>query len=127
MTGQSGSRIAAKILCRYVHSTAMASNLPIPQPPSTPSPPPDIQEDRLAPELPYDPKALSPMPNLAQSERGRGDMAGMAPTSPRSPTFGSFTSLGPDSNTISETVNANPFNFQPMALAKTPVMKSVRL
>jgi hypothetical protein len=101
----------------------MASTLPIPEPPRTPSPLSDnnSQEGNLPPmQQQYDPDALSPMPSFAQGQRAKGeDMA--VPATPTSPTHGSHGSIG------SGTVDSNPFNFQPMALAKTPIMKSVCL
>ncbi|PCG94011.1 Cation efflux protein [Penicillium occitanis (nom. inval.)] len=101
---------------------ASSSSLPIPLPPQTPSPPPDNPDQRsLAPEPQYDPNALSPMHGIMQNERLKEDIANMGPTSPTSPSFGSFSSHGSNANAGSD---PNPFNFQPMALAKSPVMKS---
>lgn len=95
----------------------------IPLPPQTPSPPPDsLDQHSLAAEPQYDPKALSPMHGIMQNERLKGDMANMGPTSPTSPSFGSFSSHASNTNAG---LDHNPFNFQPMALAKSPVMKSV--
>lgn len=101
------------------------ATLPIPLPPQTPSPPPDSQDQRrLAVEPEYDPKALSPMHGIMQNGRSKEDTANMGPTSPTSPSFGSFSNHASNVNAGSD---HNPFNFQPMALAKSPVIKSVRL
>ena len=62
------------------------------------------------------------MHGIMQNERLKGDMANMGPTSPTSPSFGSFSNHASNTNAGSD---PNPFNFQPMALAKSPVMKSV--
>ncbi|RAO70478.1 uncharacterized protein BHQ10_006490 [Talaromyces amestolkiae] len=106
-----------------LEAMASSTTLQIPLPPQTPSPPPDnLDQHSLAAEPQYDPKALSPMHGMKQNERLKGDMANMGPTSPTSPSFGSFSSHVSNTNAGSD---HNPFNFQPMALAKSPVMKSV--
>lgn len=91
----------------------MATSMPIPQPPRTPTPPPDnnahgpTTESHYHTPIAFDPKSLSPH-----------IVDGM--DSSRTSYFSPGT---PDQKTGLE-----PFNFEPAALSKSPVaVKSVRL
>lgn len=119
----------------------MAISTPIPAPPRTPTPPPDDGPsamtglgldgigDLLSPTNDgYDPCSLAPMSeNFSASRYGTSPpKASSGPLSPASPNslYGSFSSDGNGANGGPD--GKNPFNFQPMSLAKSPVMKSVR-
>lgn len=104
----------------------MASNMPLPVPPRTPTPPPD------------DPPSASVIPS---QELGRDTLSPLVESfaSPRnpsasedpdrlSPTKASFN-LSVDAaqpNGQSDNVSSGPFNFQTTTMAKSPVVKSVR-
>lgn len=85
----------------------MANTMPIPLPPRTPTPPPDEPSSPL--RLPaFDPEALVDNNSLSPHPIERDYM--MSPTTPER-----------------SSANGNgPFNFQPAAMAKSPVIKSVR-
>lgn len=92
----------------------MASKLPIPQPPRTPTPPPDDSPVLIdAGEIPHDPTSLSP--RVLQNGPPSGRLFAFD-VSPVSPTFPS---------SLSSDGTAGPFNFQPTTMAKSPVIKSV--
>lgn len=110
----------------------MASNMPLPIPPRTPTPPSDDATSQYATQLdevPVDRDALSPLkdtfPKSATFESGSQDRL--------SPTKASFN-LDPRSadpttamqNGSSDTTPAGPFNFNTTVMAKGPVVKSVR-
>ncbi|KAH8704069.1 cation efflux family protein family [Talaromyces proteolyticus] len=100
----------------------MASSLPIPEPPRTPTPPPEDQDFNAPAHQLFNPDALSPMHNRTQLERSGGNtMNSSQPASPMSPTFGSASG---DGNNGNASLDPGPFNFQPTVLAKTPVAKS---
>lgn len=98
----------------------MASSLPIPAPPRTPTPPPDEQQSYQPADQLFNPNALSPMAPISAIEHTRE--SSMNPSSPMSPTFPSASS---DGQANVKTDDPNPFNFQPTVLAKSPVVKSV--
>ncbi|KAL1988955.1 hypothetical protein VTN96DRAFT_6944 [Rasamsonia emersonii] len=102
----------------------MASSLPIPQPPRTPTPPPDDSPvlDNAPSEPSFDPNSLSPMVDRMSPAAGSPETGGMNP--PKSPTFGSTSGDSPASGSSSGNGEPNPFNFQPTVLAKGPVLKS---
>ena len=120
----------------------MASDLPIPIPPRTPTPPtPAIEEqdttglrlDGLSQAQPaqvtFDPNSLSPMSETFQFGSMNSTMAlSSNPLSPAS-TNSIYSSMSLDSagnpKTGSSEEDSGPFNFQPAALAKTPVAVSV--
>lgn len=111
----------------------MASQLPIPAPPRTPTPPPDesspskgfgplgLRIDGICHanvnEPLYDPRSLSPADPNAHFGPMSTNMA--SPVSPSS--IYSTNSWDGGKSDVS-----NPFNFQTAALAKSPVVKSVR-
>lgn len=111
----------------------MASNMPLPIPPRTPTPPSDDATGQYATHLdsgvPIDRDSLSPLkdtfPRSATLESGSQDRL--------SPTKASFN-LDPRSadpttamqNGASDTTPAGPFNFNTTVMAKGPVVKSVR-
>ncbi|MCJ1250834.1 Endoplasmic reticulum zinc transporter [Trapelia coarctata] len=116
----------------------MAISTPIPALPRTPTPPPDDGPsaltglgldgigDLLSPTNDgYDPRSLSPMSeNFSATRYGTSPPKAFAgPLSPASPNsmYGSFSA---ESNGSGSQNGKNPFNFQPMSLAKSPVMKS---
>lgn len=121
----------------------MAITNPIPAPPRTPTPPPDDGPsemrglgldgigDLLSPTNDgYDPHALSPMSeNFAAGRYGSSPPKSLSgrPLGPASPNS-LYSSISADSNGTSGSQDGkNPFNFQPMSLAKSPVMKSVSI
>ncbi|KAF7718904.1 Cation efflux family protein [Penicillium ucsense] len=109
----------------------MASNLPLPIPPRTPTPPPDEAHDHHASlintAVPMDRDALSPLresfPRTMPLDAGTSDRW--------SPTKSAFT-LSPGradngtsaDNGPSEPSSASPFNFNTTVMAKGPVVKS---
>lgn len=131
----------------------MASHLPIPAPPRTPTPPSDdgqptgdqIKGLGLEEYLPsparstFDPNSLSPMDENYHSGRRYGATArglttnplGMSPMTDSSSLFSAFSiesSSGSQPNTgalVEMTDGKGMFNFQPTSLAKTSVSKSV--
>ena len=122
----------------------MASSLPIPAPPRTPTPPLDDQPagENLAglgldgflnspAQSVFDPQSLSPMDEHFPGSR-YGSIAGTSPN-PLSPADSvslyspmSVDSAGSQGNTLMENGKGG-FSFQPTTLAKSPVSKSVRL
>src|SRR5947207_3186789 len=111
----------------------MASGLPLPVPPRTPSPPPedhytaglDLYGDQTVhTDLVYDPNALSPIGGAY--DPGFNSIASNIGASPMSSnmmkTVDSFDVGGTSSRPHS---SGNPFNFQTTTLSKSPVMKSV--
>jgi hypothetical protein len=108
---------------------AMASNLPIPRPPRTPTPPPDDpksvtdSQPQRGLAVSYDKDTLSPMvDNFSQNESNEEDRDRLSPTRSSfklSPTDGAVQSGASDNG------SAGPFNFQTTSMAKGPVMKSV--
>lgn len=110
----------------------MASNMPLPIPPRTPTPPSDDATDQYATQVdavPIDRDSLSPLkdtfPKSATLESGSQDRL-----SPTKPSF----NLDPRSadpttamqNGSSDSTPAGPFNFNTTVMAKGPVVKSVR-
>ncbi|GFF29873.1 probable zinc transporter zrg17 [Aspergillus udagawae] len=106
----------------------MASNLPIPRPPRTPTPPLDDPtsvtdgQPQRGFAVSYDKDGLSPMvDNFSQNGLNVGDRDRLSPTRSSfkpSPTDGSVQ------NGASGNGSAGPFNFQTITMAKGPVMKS---
>lgn len=132
----------------------MASHLPIPAPPRTPTPPPDdgqpgdqiyglgLEEYLTFPaRSTFDPNTLSPMDENYQSGRRYGANArgltanplGMSPMTDSSSLYSAFSiesSSASQPNTgalVEKTDGKGMFNFQPTSLAKSPVSKSVCL
>ena len=126
---------------------AMASNLPIPAPPRTPTPPPDDEEHENYSRISldgfanspvkgiFDPSCLSPMDENFPLSR-RGSTPAFPPPSsanPLSPTDTnsssqyspmSLDSAGSQGSTLTEN-GKGIFKFQPTSLATSPVTKSV--
>ncbi|GIK04485.1 endoplasmic reticulum zinc transporter [Aspergillus viridinutans] len=109
----------------------MASKLPIPRPPRTPTPPSDDPtsvtdgQPRRGFAVSYDKDALSPLSpmvdNFSQNGSNVEDRDRLSPTRSSfklSPTDGSVQSGASDHG------SAGPFNFQTTTMAKGPVMKS---
>ena len=117
----------------------MASELPIPAPPRTPTPPPEDEHQGTAGlgldgvltspvKVAFDPNALSPMKESFLGGRyGSISSNSLSPASPNS--FYSAMSLdsmgGQSSGSMED--GRGPFNFQPMSLSKSPVTKSVSI
>ncbi|KAF4207167.1 hypothetical protein CNMCM8927_003738 [Aspergillus lentulus] len=106
----------------------MASNLPIPRPPRTPTPPSDDLtsvtdgQPQRGFAATYDKDTLSPMvDHFSQNGPNVEDRDRLSPTRSSfklSPTDGSAQSGASDNG------SAGPFNFQTTTMAKGPVMKS---
>ena len=130
----------------------MASHLPIPAPPRTPTPPPEddhLPGERLSglglegflispARSTFDPRSLSPMDeNFSPGRRYGGSMAtngGLLSSNPLSPTDTNslYSAMSIESSPGSHPGNASiensgkgMFNFQPTVLAQSPVSKSV--
>lgn len=104
----------------------MASNMPLPVPPRTPTPPPDDPPGASAiPSQNLGRDTLSPLVESFAPSRNPS-----IPEDPSrlSPTKASFN-LSVDAaqpNDQSDNVSSGPFNFQTTSMAKSPVVKSVR-
>ena len=112
---------------------AMASNLPLPIPPRTPTPPSDEVRDHYAPQfnsgVAVDRDALSPLrdtfPRSVSLDPGNPDR--LSPTRSSfglSPGSADTTPIAQDGSNDSSA--AGPFNFNTTVMAKGPVVKSVR-
>src|SRR2546423_7204925 len=128
---------SSKHSCSPCWHDMAASLLPIPQPPRTPTPPMDEQEsnglglDGVGGATPgrvtYNPQNLSPgRPDSSSSYYAGGFSAPLglsnndalySPLTPRNRS---------DSQSVRSDDGSGPFNFEPAALAKSPVVKSVR-
>ena len=119
----------------------MASSLPLPVPPRTPTPPPEDLEAiaqghaYIPPPSPFsdsfDPNALSPRKENFSSHYAHMSSTIPSPDFPLSATStnslysrGTLDSAGTYTNVP---IDAGPFNFQPTPISKTPVTKSVRI
>lgn len=108
----------------------MASNMPLPIPPRTPTPPADDSSYNAFtnPRVTVDRDALSPLretsPQSFSLESGSRDHL--------SPTKASFNlnpgpaESTPEQNGSTDSTPAGPFNFNTTVMAKNPVVKSVR-
>ncbi|OXV11096.1 hypothetical protein Egran_01142 [Elaphomyces granulatus] len=97
----------------------MATNLPIPRPPRTPTPPPDDETD-IPSELSYNPNGLFPDTHTGFYPRELANFQGSW-----SPTRATFNSMSPGYiQTGSSENGTGPFNFKPTVLSKSPVVKS---
>lgn len=120
-----------KCVCKAI---VMASSLPLPIPPRTPTPPSDEASDHYAAQMPsrvaIDRDALSPLrdtfPRTMPLDSGNPDRL--------SPTRSSFTLSSSPTDTApavqngsSDSTAAGPFNFNTTVMAKGPVVKSVCL
>ena len=132
----------------------MASHLPIPAPPRTPTPPPDdspslgdqihglgLEGWLISPaRSTFDPNSLSPMDENYHSGRRYGAATRGLTTNPLSMSSMSDSSSLYSASSIDSASGSQPntgallektdgkgmFNFQPTSLAKSPVSKSVR-
>lgn len=104
----------------------MASQLPIPQPPRTPTPPPDdfTEQNIVSSREAFDSNALSPMMSSTKEPGGLAAHGDQNTLSPTTPAIVSFPVDAMDNGTLG-TAERNPFNFQPTVLAKSSGMKSV--
>lgn len=104
----------------------MASDLPIPRPPRTPTPPPDDPpaRDDVASQPSYDPNSLSPMMEPLPHQDGAA--AGGTNTSTPADSVSVDTPAQTQNSSTGDATAAGPFNFKPTVLAKGPVVKSVR-
>jgi hypothetical protein len=105
---------------------SMASKMPIPQPPRTPTPPPDDfpEQNIVSSQAAFNSHEFLPtMVSTKQPSElaAHGDLNMLSPTSPAT---GSFTEDIMHNGT-SGPAQPNPFNFQPTVLAKSSGMKSV--
>lgn len=108
----------------------MASNLPIPIPPRTPTPPPDDP-----PEAPVPSEAafyeqqnisrLSPLVDTFPPPRNPSDAGSRGRLSPTKSSFGPSPVEAAAQNGSYDN-GSGPFNFNTVTLAKSPVGKSVR-
>jgi hypothetical protein len=106
----------------------MASNLPIPIPPRTPTPPADDQyASTINSGISISRDSLSPL--KASFPKGIMDAESRDHLSPTRSSFNLATSPEgaetPIQNGSSETTPAGPFNFDTAVMAKSPVIKSV--
>jgi len=105
----------------------MATTMPIPLPPRTPTPPPDEPSPQRQPT--FDPVALSAVPfnsnalspHHLEPEYMASSSVYMAPMTPEKQTATAMGSVSGEGGQA-----GGPFNFQPATLAKSPVIKSVR-
>lgn len=113
----------------------MASYLPIPAPPRTPTPPTPIPEEAqeslngnsrtLNYTITYDPNALSPMSEGFPAHFGSMNSALASPASVASSTLlSNGSSLNSDGRMAPPTTKG-PFNFQTQTISAAPIAKSV--
>ncbi|PLB43669.1 cation efflux family protein family [Aspergillus steynii IBT 23096] len=105
----------------------MASNLPIPLPPRTPTPP--VDDPPSAPNHGSNPGALdqdslSPLVDTFAQSRSGPETGGLKHLSPTRPTFNLSPSDSSVQNGQSDPDPPGPFNFQTATMAKSPVIKS---
>ncbi|KAL4956719.1 cation efflux family-domain-containing protein [Aspergillus filifer] len=99
----------------------MASNLPLPIPPRTPTPPPDEPRSAVMPSQAVDRDTLSPLvENFTFPPHSPSDADGNR----LSPTRGSFSLSTDAAQQDGQSDNVSPFNFQTTTMAKSPVVKS---
>lgn len=110
----------------------MASNLPLPIPPRTPTPLSDDATDQYAPRMsagiPVDRDGLSPLRDTFPKSASL-DAASQDRLSPTKASFnlgaGPADTVTPIQNGSSDSTMAGPFNFNTTVMAKGPVAKSV--
>ncbi|KAG2415329.1 hypothetical protein HFD88_006520 [Aspergillus terreus] len=107
----------------------MASNLPIPLPPRTPTPPAD--DPLNGPDhtggfgaAHHDQDSLSPLVDTFPPQRSPLDTEDRNRLSPTRAAFNLSPSDTTAQNGPSESTASGPFNFKPMTMAKSPVVKS---
>jgi hypothetical protein len=106
----------------------MASNLPLPIPPRTPTPPADDQHaSEISSGIPIDRDSLSPL--NASFPKGVMDFGSKDRLSPTKSSFNLSPApedtVSPIENGASDMTAAGPFNFSTTVMAKSPVVKSV--
>ncbi|KAL2828427.1 cation efflux family-domain-containing protein [Aspergillus cavernicola] len=102
----------------------MASTLPLPVPPRTPTPPPDDSPSASSyPSHALDRDALSPLVESFQSSRNTPDSEDRNRLSPTTASFNFNQSADATQNGQSDNVSG-PFNFKTAIMAKSPVVKS---
>jgi hypothetical protein len=105
----------------------MASNLPIPQPPRTPTPPPD--DPSIAPDHSglggQDKDSLSPLVDTLPPLRNSSIAEDSTRLSPTRASFNLSPSDNAPQNGQGDNGSPGPFNFQTTTMAKSPVVKSV--
>ncbi|KAL1862378.1 cation diffusion zinc membrane transporter Zrg17 [Paecilomyces lecythidis] len=102
-----------------------ASTLPIPRPPRTPTPPSDDPTDPdPSPGATYDRNSLSPMVDLYRP----GEATESTSMNTLSPTRSLHSAMSVDTPASVQSSTGDgasgPFNFKPMTMAKSPVIKS---
>jgi hypothetical protein len=127
------AQLFSRCKCGY-KTIVMASSLPLPIPPRTPTPPSDEARDYYAPQMPsgvaIDRDALSPLrdsfPRTMPLDSGNPDR--LSPTRSSFVLSSSPTDTAPAAqNGSSDSTAAGPFNFNTTVMAKGPVVKSVCL
>ncbi|GKZ39386.1 endoplasmic reticulum zinc transporter [Aspergillus brasiliensis] len=103
----------------------MASNLPIPIPPRTPTPPPDDSPNtsNQSPHL-HDKDSLSPLRDTFPNLRGSLDPSDANRLSPTRAGFNLSPADALQPTDQSDNGSAGPFNFKTTTMAKGPVVKS---
>lgn len=123
--------LRCKCVCKAI---VMASSLPLPIPPRTPTPPSDEARDHYAAQMPsrvvIDRDALSPLrdtfPRTMPLDSGNPDR--LSPTRSSFALSSSPTDTAPAvQNGSTDSTAAGPFNFNTTVMAKGPVVKSVCL
>lgn len=114
-----------------VFSRAMASSLPIPIPPRTPTPPSDDPPDgpTLSEATSYEhlnTARLSPLVDTFPLSQSPSDAGSRDRLSPTKSSFGTSPVESVPENGVQEDASG-PFNFQTVTLAKSPIAKSVSL
>ncbi|KAJ5301497.1 hypothetical protein N7508_006360 [Penicillium antarcticum] len=105
----------------------MASNLPLPIPPRTPTPPADDQHaSEVNSGIPIDRDSLSPL--KASFPKGIMDIGSKDRLSPTKSSFNLSPApedaVSPSENGSGDMTAAGPFNFNTTVMAKSPVVKS---
>lgn len=111
-------------------ATNMASNLSLPIPPRTPTPPADDNHNDAAnnPAVPIDRDALSPLrdtfPKSVSLDPGSQSL--LSPTKASFNLNAGSVDMATSTNGSLDATPAGPFNFNTTVMAKAPVVKSVR-
>lgn len=105
---------------------AMSSNLPIPVPPRTPTPPPDDPPDVPQPSS-YDQSSsrLSPLTDTFPAQLSPLDAGSRDRLSPTKSSFGASPIEADSAQNGSNDDGSGPFNFKTVTMAKSPMIKSV--
>lgn len=105
---------------------AMASSLPIPVPPRTPTPPPDDPPEVPQPSS-YDQSSsrLSPLTDTFPAQLSPLDAGSQDRLSPTKSSFGPSPVEADSAQNGSNDDGSGPFNFKTVTMAKSPMIKSV--